>query len=51
MNRAIPSTTDGKESPGSERGRSTQGDLRNNADAPKVGRLPCSLYRKTLRPS
>ncbi len=36
MNRAIPSTTDGKESPGSERGRSTQGDLRNNADAPKL---------------
>jgi len=36
MNRAIPFTTDGKESPGSERGRSTQGDLRNNTDAPKL---------------
>src|SRR6267143_1664028 len=36
MNRAIPSTTDGKESPGSERGRGTQGDLRNNTDAPKL---------------
>jgi predicted DNA-binding transcriptional regulator AlpA len=36
MNRTIPFTTDGKESPGPERGRSTQGDLRNNADAPKL---------------
>ncbi len=36
MNRAIPFTTDGKESPGSERGRSTQGDLRDNAAAPRL---------------
>ena len=36
MNRTIPFTTEGKESADSEHGRSTQGDLRNYADAPRL---------------
>ena len=36
MNRTIPFTTDGKESSGPEHGRSTQGDLRSHADAPRL---------------
>ena len=36
MNRTIPFTTEGKESSGSEHGRSTQGDLRSRADAPRL---------------
>jgi predicted DNA-binding transcriptional regulator AlpA len=36
MNRTIPFTTDGKESSGSEHSRSTQGDLRSHADAPRL---------------
>lgn len=41
MNRTIPLTTDGKESAGSEHGRSTQGDLRDNAAAPRL--IACLL--------
>ena len=36
MNRTIPFTTDGKESPGSELGWSTQGDLHNNVEGPRL---------------
>jgi hypothetical protein len=36
MNRTIPFTTDGKESPGSELGSSTQGYLRNNVEGPRL---------------
>src|SRR5216684_5670370 len=36
MNRAIPFTTEGKESQDSENDRSTQDDLRNKADTPKL---------------
>ena len=36
MNRTIPFTTEGMESRGSEHGRSTQGDLRDNAAAPRL---------------
>ena len=36
MNRTIPFATDGKESSGPEHGRSTQGDLRSHADAPRL---------------
>jgi predicted DNA-binding transcriptional regulator AlpA len=35
MNRTMPFTTEGKESAGSEHGRSTQGDLRDNAEGPR----------------
>jgi predicted DNA-binding transcriptional regulator AlpA len=41
MNRTMPFTTEGKESPGSENGRSTQGDLRDNAAAPRL--IACLL--------
>ena len=36
MNHTIPFTTDGKESAGSELGWSTQGDLRNNVEGPRL---------------
>jgi hypothetical protein len=36
MNRTIPSTTEWKESSGSEHSRGTQGDLRSHADAPRL---------------
>jgi len=36
MNRAIPFTTEGMESRGSEHGRSTQGDPRDNVAAPRL---------------
>jgi len=36
MNRTIPFTTEGMESDGSEHSRSTQGDLRDNAAAPRL---------------
>jgi len=36
MNRTIPFTTEGMESRGSEHGQSTQGDLRDNAAAPRL---------------
>jgi len=36
MNRTIPFTTEGMESRGSEHGRSTEGDLRDNAAAPRL---------------
>jgi hypothetical protein len=41
MNRTIPFTTEGKESAGSEHGRSTQSDLRDNAAAPRL--IACLL--------
>jgi hypothetical protein len=41
MNRTIPFTTEGKESAGSEHGRSTPGDLRDNAAAPRL--IACLL--------
>ena len=41
MNRTMPFTTEGKESAGSEHGRSAQGDLRDNAAAPRL--IACLL--------
>jgi hypothetical protein len=41
MNGTMPFTTEGKESAGSEHGRSTQGDLRDNAAAPRL--IACLL--------
>ncbi len=47
MHPSIPFNTDEKESDDSEKGRSTQSHLRNNADTPKL--VACLLLEETVR--